>query len=110
MLPWHTTGIYDHPEDFGLSLITDFYATEVDADEDVCSGWFDVLAIWKDAAGHYFIGHDSNCECVKPFENTHPDHLAEVGTRADVREFVRLYYAMKADEVTDSLTSGLPLG
>lgn len=106
MLPWHTTGIYDDPDAFGLRLVTDYYTTI--AEDGSCS-WYDVIAIWKNPEGDYLIGYDGNCECAKPFENTPPAKLTPVGTVADVRDFVKLYFASQVDEVTDSLTDGLAL-
>lgn len=56
------SNIYYNPEAFGLEVVGDFEWSEPD--------WsFDMLVVWKESRGKYWIGEDSGCSCPSPFEN-----------------------------------------
>jgi len=54
--------IYYSPEDYGLELVGEIERS------DGCYQ-FDMVAVWKQARGKYWIGQDSGCSCPSPFED-----------------------------------------
>jgi hypothetical protein len=54
--------VYYTPEDFGLTLFG-----QVDLSEPCYS--FDLVAVWRDAAGAWFYATDAGCSCPSPFED-----------------------------------------
>lgn len=56
------SNIYYNPEDFGLETVGQMDWTEPNWD-------FDMLVVWKEKRGRYWIGEDSGCSCPSPFEN-----------------------------------------
>lgn len=53
---------YYNPEEFGLTIITDFET------EEPC--WsFSTVVVWRDEDNHYWLGYDSGCSCPSPFED-----------------------------------------
>lgn len=56
------SNIYYSPQDFGLEVVGDFEWTEPDYS-------FDMLVVWKEKRGRYWIGEDSGCSCPSPFED-----------------------------------------
>lgn len=113
MLPWHTTGIYDHPEDFGLKLVT---WTKIDTDgfEGVCTGSWEMIAVWENADGHFLIGSDKGCDCPTPFENTRVEDLVRVETAGDLNEYIieewGHFTKPLIDEAYSNLASGIVFG
>lgn len=108
MLAWHTTGIWDNPQDFGLTMVKDV---------DIADSYeFDMIAIWKTEDGRYLIGTDSGCSCPTPFENTKVEDLTEVRTLADVADFARAtwsdsyYDEQEREEGVARLVDRLELG
>lgn len=53
--------VYYYPEDYGLQLVGEFEWTEP------CYS-FDMLVVWKERDGRYWIGEDSGCSCPSPFD------------------------------------------
>lgn len=88
MLPWHTTSIYDHPEDFGLKKKIAEAGVKTMGNAGICSGEFDIVAVWETEDQRLLIGHDASCACVIPFENTRVDQLTEFETVGDLVAFV----------------------
>lgn len=86
MLPWHETSMYDHPEDFGLKLVSEVYINTIDG---YCPGGFDTVAIWRTKDNRYLIGNDVGCGCSIPFENTRADQLTEITTFDELKTFVQ---------------------
>lgn len=64
---------YYSPEEFGLTMVGSF---------DYRNGsWeFDILALWKDAAGTLYWASDSGCSCPTPFETFQDLDQFETGT------------------------------
>lgn len=54
--------IYYNPQDFGLEVVGDIERS------DGCYQ-FDMVVVWKQARGKYWIGQDSGCSCPSPFED-----------------------------------------
>ncbi len=54
--------IYYSPEDFGLEVVGEFDWSEPDYS-------FDMLVVWKESRGKYWVGEDSGCSCPSPFED-----------------------------------------
>lgn len=54
--------IYYNPEDHGLEIVGEFDWSEPDYS-------FDMLVVWKEKRGQYWIGEDSGCSCPSPFED-----------------------------------------
>lgn len=54
--------IYYSPEKFGLEIVGDFEWSEPDYS-------FDMLVVWKEKRGKYWVGEDSGCSCPSPFED-----------------------------------------
>jgi len=54
--------IYYSPESYGLQIVGDFEWSEPDYS-------FDMLVVWKEGRGKYWIGEDSGCSCPSPFED-----------------------------------------
>jgi hypothetical protein len=52
---------YYNPENFGLEIVGNFDWCEPDYS-------FDMLVVWKEKRGQYWIGQDSGCSCPSPFE------------------------------------------
>lgn len=85
MLPWHTTGLYDAPEDFDLTVVSS---------ADLAGSYeFDKVVVWRTNDGRNLIGHDSGCSCPIPFENHRVEDLTEVKTLADVADFARSHWS-----------------
>jgi hypothetical protein len=58
----YKNNIYNNPDKFGMVVLDTVYLSEPDYS-------FDMLAIWKNESGQYFLGTDSGCSCPSPFEN-----------------------------------------
>lgn len=56
------SNIYYSPEEYGLEVVG---AIERSGD---CYQ-FDMVVVWKQARGKYWIGQDSGCSCPSPFED-----------------------------------------
>lgn len=54
--------IYYNPEDFGLETVGTMEWAEPDYS-------FDMLVVWKEKRGQYWIGQDAGCSCPAPFED-----------------------------------------
>lgn len=54
--------LYNTPEEYGLEVVGEFDWCEPDYS-------FDMLVVWKESRGKYWIGEDSNCSCPSPFED-----------------------------------------
>lgn len=54
--------VYYNPESFGLTQVGEIEKS------DGCYQ-FDLIVVWKQARGKYWIGQDSGCSCPSPFEN-----------------------------------------
>lgn len=56
------SNIYYSPEDFGLEVVGVIERSDGDYQ-------FDMVVVWKQARGKYWIGQDSGCSCPSPFED-----------------------------------------
>lgn len=54
--------VYHSPEKFGLAMVG-----EMDMAEPNYS--FNMLVVWRDERGQFWVGHDSGCSCPAPFES-----------------------------------------
>jgi hypothetical protein len=54
--------IYYSPQDFGLELVGTMEWSEPNYS-------FDMLAVWKEKRGRFWIGQDAGCSCPSPFED-----------------------------------------
>lgn len=54
--------LYNQPEEYGLEVVGEFDWCEPDYS-------FDLLVVWKESRGKYWIGEDSGCSCPSPFED-----------------------------------------
>lgn len=54
--------IYYDPSDFGLEVVGEIERS------DGCYQ-FDMVVVWKQTRGKYWIGQDSGCSCPSPFED-----------------------------------------
>lgn len=54
--------LYNTPEEYGLEVVGEFDWCEPDYS-------FDLLVVWKESRGKYWIGEDSGCSCPSPFED-----------------------------------------
>ena len=54
--------IYYSPEAFGLEVVGEIDWAEPDYS-------FDMLVVWKERRGRYWIGEDAGCSCPAPFED-----------------------------------------
>lgn len=109
MLPWHETGIYDHPEDFNLKLIT-WTKMDTDGYEGVCTGSWEMIAVWENADGQLLIGNDTGCDCPTPFENTRVEDLTEFESAGDLSNFVIAAWGHFTKPVVDEAYSALAGG
>lgn len=56
------SNVYYDPQDFDLNVEGSFDWAEPD--------WsFDMLVVWSDERGQYWVGQDSGCSCPSPFED-----------------------------------------
>ena len=53
--------IYYTPQNYGLEMVGEIERS------DACYQ-FDLVVVWKQARGQYWIGQDSGCSCPSPFE------------------------------------------
>lgn len=91
--------IYYSPEDFGLEVVGEMEWSEPDYS-------FDMLVVWKDQRGQYWIGEDSGCSCPSPFEDI--DDINELDgpyTEEDLRK--RVNYRIE-DRVGEGWHYGYP--
>lgn len=56
--------IYYSPQDYGLEIVGEFDWSEPDYS-------FDMLVVWKEKRGKYWVGNDSGCSCPSPFEEVY---------------------------------------
>jgi hypothetical protein len=56
--------IYYSPEKFGLEVVGSFDWAEPDYS-------FDMLVVWRESRGKYWVGQDAGCSCPSPFEDVH---------------------------------------
>lgn len=70
-------GVFD-----GLTQVAEIDLSEPDYS-------FDLLGIWKDANGGYYLGTDSGCSCPSPWENHTRDDLTGPLTADQAREEAR---------------------
>lgn len=54
--------MYYNPQDYGLEVLGEIERS------DGCYQ-FDMLVVWRESRGQYWIGEDSGCSCPSPFEN-----------------------------------------
>ena len=74
--------IYYSPEKFGLEVVGDF-------DWRDCDYEFDMLVVWKEKRGRYWVGEDSGCSCPSPFEDFKgTDDLNGPYTKEELRKYL----------------------
>lgn len=56
--------IYSSPEKYGLEIVGEFEWSEPNYS-------FDMLVVFKERRGRYWIGQDSGCSCPAPFEDVY---------------------------------------
>lgn len=62
------SNIYSDPQDFGLETVGEFSLSESDYS-------FDIVVVFKDAFGQFYIAQDIGCSCpIPPFE----DHTLDI--------------------------------
>jgi hypothetical protein len=54
--------IYYNPEGYGLEVVGVIERSDGDYQ-------FDMVAVWRESRGRYWIGQDSGCSCPSPFED-----------------------------------------
>ena len=75
------SNIRTDPEDFGLTIA---------AQVDFIGGYdFDIVALFRNSQGEFFIAADSGCSCPIPFEDITLQDLRPVRSVHDVMEFLR---------------------
>ncbi len=75
------TTIYHDPDVFGLQLIASHDAAPVYE--------FDIVGLWRDRKGAYWIGHDRDSSGPIPFAGMAIRDLTPVGNVAEVAAFAR---------------------
>lgn len=74
--------IYYSPEKFGLEVVGSF-------DWRDCDYEFDMLVVWKEGRGKYWVGEDSGCSCPSPFEDVKDkSELHGPYTKAELRKYL----------------------
>lgn len=77
-MPDHFTNAYTTPEEYGLEIVAHHDVYEADWD-------FDMVVVWRDAAGDLWAAHDSGCSCPCPFEgHVFPTDFTPVRVERDV--------------------------
>jgi len=79
---WGDPDVYYQPEHFGLEIVF--------SEDHGGSYEFDMVVVWSDKDGNYYVGEDSGCSCPSPFEMyTSTDSLFKVETEHAVYQYLK---------------------